>query len=121
MMGASGIHHSMNADQFGKDLATGTYDLLVLDVLRDGPGYGYEILKHIFEQSHRTIRWHNGTLYKVLRDLERRGLVASRWQPAGRCRSRRYYRLTVRGQRAWRTRREQWQRFTQAVDALLGI
>jgi PadR family transcriptional regulator PadR len=121
MMGASGILHYMNTDQFHKDLATGTYDLLVLDVLRGGPGYGYEILKHIFEQSHRTIRWHKGTLYKVLRDLERRDLVASRWQPAGRCRARRYYRLTARGQRAWRTRREQWEKFTQVVNALLGI
>jgi len=121
MMDSSGIHHYMNTDQFHKDLATGTYDLLVLDALRDGPGYGYEILKRIFEQSHCTIRWRKGTLYKVLHDLERRGLVASRWQPAGRCRARRYYRLTARGQRAWRTRREQWKKFTQTVNALLGI
>ncbi len=121
MMVATGNHHYMNTDQFHKDLATGTYDLLVLDVLRDGPGYGYEILKHIFEQSRCTVRWHKGTLCKVLHDLERRGLVTSRWQPAGRNRARRYYRLTARGRRAWKTRREQWQKFTQAVNTLLGI
>lgn len=119
MMGSSGTHHCMNTDQFLKDLATGTYDLLVLDMLRDGPGYGYEILIRILEQSSFTVRWHKGTLYRVLHDLERRGLVASRWQPAGRNRARRYYRLTVRGQRAWKTRRQQWRRFTQAVNALL--
>ena len=121
MMGASGTHHYMNTDQFHKDLATGTYDLLVLDVLRDRPGYGYEIVKRVFEQSLCTIRWHKGTLYRVLHDLQRRGLVTSHWRPAGRNRTRRYYRLTVRGQRAWKTQRKQWREFTQAVNALLGI
>jgi PadR family transcriptional regulator, regulatory protein PadR len=121
MMDSSGIHHPMNTDAFGKDLATGSYDLVVLDVLRDGPAYGYEILKRIFEQSRHTILWRKGTLYKVLHDLERRGLVVSHWQGDPRRRQRRYYRLTERGRRAWRTQRDQWQQFTQAVNALLEL
>jgi DNA-binding PadR family transcriptional regulator len=111
----------MTANRFNKDLATGSYDLLVLDVLRDGPAYGYEIIRRIFDQSRHTIRWHKGTLYKVLRDLERRGCVASVWSEPRRGHPRRYYRLTARGQRVWREGRLQWQQFSRAVNALLGL
>ena len=50
----------MNRNEFARNLAAGTYDLIVLDVLRNGPNYGYGIVKRIFEQSKQTIRWHEG-------------------------------------------------------------
>jgi hypothetical protein len=34
----------MNRNEFARNLAAGTYGLVVLDVLRDGPGYGYGIV-----------------------------------------------------------------------------
>jgi PadR family transcriptional regulator PadR len=124
----------MNRDEFARNLAAGTYDLIVLDVLRNGPSYGYGIVKRIFEQSKHTIRWHQGTLYPVLHRLEKRGLLTSEWKPAfagdsrlrrarGRKggRQRRYYRLTARGQRLWRAQRDHWRAFARAVNALLGL
>jgi PadR family transcriptional regulator PadR len=111
----------MKRNQFGKDLATGSYDLLVLDVLRDGPAYGYEIIRRIFEQSRQMIRWHEGTVYHVLHDLERRGCVTSDWRGPQDGRRRRYYRLTSRGQRAWQQQRNEWRAFTTAVNSLLGF
>ena len=110
----------MKIDRIAKDLATGTYDLLVLDVLRDGPAYGYEIVRRIFEQSHHTIRWHFGTLYRVLHHLERQELVASSWRGPKGGRRRRYYRLTTSGVRAWREQLRQWREFSRAVNALLS-
>ncbi len=139
----------MNRNEFARNLAAGTYDLIALDVLRDGPGYGYGIVKRIFAQSKHTIRWHQGTLYPVLHRLEKRGLLTSEWKPAfagqsllppsrraiaplrrdgGRRgkgketgRQRRYYRLTARGQRVWREQRDQWRTFSRGVSALLGF
>jgi len=111
----------MNRDEFARNLAAGTYDLIVLDVLRDGPNYGYAIVKRIFEQSKQTIRWHEGTLYPVLHRLERRGLLSSEWKTPKCSRQRRYYRLTTRGQRLWREQRDQWRTFSSAVNALLGL
>jgi len=67
----------MNRNEFARNLAAGTYDLIVLDVLRHGPSYGYGIVKRIFAQSKHTIRWHEGTLYPVLHRLEKRGLLTS--------------------------------------------
>jgi DNA-binding PadR family transcriptional regulator len=111
----------MATNQFGKDLATGSYDLVILDVLRDGPAYGYEIVRRVSEQSRHTIRWRLTTAYRVLGHLEKQGLVVSRWQKAGRHRERKYYRITARGRREWQTRRAQWQQFSAAINALLGL
>jgi PadR family transcriptional regulator PadR len=111
----------MRTNRFQKDLATGSYDLLVLDVLRDGPAYGYEIVRRIFEQSRHTILWHRGTLYHVLHHLERQGLVTGQWQGPKRGRQRKYYPLTACGQWSWREQREHWRAFSNAVNALLGF
>jgi PadR family transcriptional regulator PadR len=110
----------MRRDEFARNLLTGTYDLIVLDVLRDGPSYGYGIRKRIFEQSKRTINWRDGTIYPVLRHLEEQGLISSSWTRPKRGHERRYYRLTPQGHRAWRERRRQWNTFTRAVNALLS-
>jgi len=126
----------MNRNEFARNLAAGTYGLIVLDVLRDGPSYGYGIVKRIFEQSKGTIRWHEGTLYPVLHRLERRGLLTSQWkgppslrkrselrrgEGSKRGRQRRYYRLTARGQRLWREERDHWRAFSRNVNGLLGL
>ena len=111
----------MNRDEFARNLAAGTYDLLVLDVLRDGPSYGYGILKRIVAQSKHCIRWHQGSLYPVLHRLEERGLLASEWRGRKGSRQRRYYRLTARGQRQWREQRDQWRIFSRGVNLVLGL
>jgi PadR family transcriptional regulator PadR len=111
----------MDRDEFARNLAAGTYDLIVLDVLRDGPIYGYGIVKRIYEQSKQTIRWHEGTLYPVLHHLEEQGFVASEWKGPKRGRQRRYYQLTARGQRLWREQRAQWRAFCRGVNSLLGL
>ena len=121
MIYVSDIYHGMKIDRFAKDLVTGSYDLLVLDMLQKRPTYGYEIVRRVATQSKHTIRWHFGTVYHVLHHLERRGLVASRWKNVGRRRERRYYRPTARGRTVWRQQRAQWQAFSKAVDALLGL
>jgi PadR family transcriptional regulator, regulatory protein PadR len=121
MIGVSDTYHPMKTDRFAKDLATGSYDLLVLHALQARPAYGYEIVRRIAEQSKHTIRWHRGTVYHVLHHLERQGLVTSRWKIAGRSRERKYYHLTPLGRAAWRRRRAQWQAFSKTVNALLDL
>jgi PadR family transcriptional regulator PadR len=111
----------MKSGEFARHLATGTYDLIVLDVLRNGPTYAYGLVKRIAEQSKSVLQWREGTLYPVLHHLEEQGLVTSEWKGRKGGRQRRYYRLTPRGQRAWREQRAQWRVFSRAVNALLGL
>lgn len=111
----------MRIDRFDKDLATGSYDLLALDILSERPAYAYEIVRAIFEQSRHLIRWREGTAYRVLHHLEKQRLVTSHWRGAKNGRQRRYYEITGRGRRAYRQQRAQWRSFSAAVNALLGL
>jgi PadR family transcriptional regulator PadR len=52
----------------------------MLDILHDEPSYGYGIRKRIFARSKGTLNWQDGTVYPVLRHLEKRGFVTSHWQ-----------------------------------------
>ncbi len=70
---------------------------LTLRAMAQGHGYGFEIM--------RATRLRSGTVYPLLRRLEKGGLVASRWEDEvhahedGRPR-RRYYEVTPGGERA---------------------
>ena len=110
----------MKRDEFARNLAAGTYDLIVMDVLHRGPNYGYGIGKLIAKRSRGTIRWHEGTLYPVLHRLEKRGFLATEWTFPKRGHERRYYRLTADGERLWREQRDQWSAFHRSVNLLLG-
>jgi DNA-binding PadR family transcriptional regulator len=111
----------MKISRFGKDLATGSYDLLVLNMLTGRPVYVYEIIREISERSRHTIRWHQGTTYRVLYDLERQGLVTSHWRGPKGGRQRRYYTITGHGRRVYQLQRSQWRAFSTAVNALLDL
>jgi PadR family transcriptional regulator PadR len=104
---------------FRKDLAAGSYDLIILDVLREGPAYGYGIRRRIAEQSRHTLAWRMGTIYNVLHHLERQRLVVSSWRGPKHGRQRRYYALTARGRRVWKEQRREWRDFVSVVSSLL--
>ncbi len=110
----------MAHNEFVRNLAAGTYDLVVLAVLDDGPDCGSGILRRIAERSTGTIRWHQGTLYPVLHRLETRSLLTSDWRGPKQGRRRRYYRLTERGRHLGRAERDQWRVFRHGVDSLLA-
>lgn len=99
----------------------GMIGLILLDVLRDGPSYGYGLRLRIGAQSKHVFQWPDGTLYRVLRLLERQGLVMSQWDGPKGGRKCRYYRLTPNGRRTWGAQRKKWLRFTVAVNAVLGL
>ncbi len=75
-----------------KELLTG-WLLLLLD---RGATYGYKLRGELDAQGLDT---DPGTVYRVLRRLERDGLVQSRWMGSVAGPRRRFYRLTAKGRR----------------------
>ncbi len=93
-------------------------------LLRLGPAYGYELIKRLDQ---RGFRVSGPRLYRLLRDLERGGLVRSDWAPSsGVGPDRRVYRLTRKGTRQLHDDADVLQRdceslqrfFTDYADAL---
>jgi DNA-binding PadR family transcriptional regulator len=101
------------------ELLRGHLDRLLLAVLADAPGYGYDLSRRLTERSGGELEVPEGSLYPALHRLERGGLVASAWSD-GDGRRRRVYRLSAAGRREVTRSRAEWRRFSSAVDRVLG-
>lgn len=79
-------------DNYIIELRRGTLTLAVLSQLKE-PQYGYSLLEILVEKN---IPIESGTLYPLLRRLEKQGLLASTWDTE-ETRPRKYYHLTEYG------------------------
>jgi DNA-binding PadR family transcriptional regulator len=93
------------------DLLRGHLDGLLLAVLADAPGQGYELSQRLTERGGGVFGVNEGSLYPALHGLERGGLVKSAWS-TGEGRRRRIYRLTSSGRRAVKDTRREWRAFS---------
>ena len=109
----------MYCDGMRGDLLRGHLEGLLLAVLADAPGHGYELSQRMTQRSGGELGVHEGSLYPALHRLERGGLVESEWS-SGEGRRLRIYRLTPAGRRAASESRETWRTFSTAVDRVLG-
>jgi PadR family transcriptional regulator, regulatory protein PadR len=101
------------------DLIRGHLDRLLLAVLADVPGHGYELSQRLNDRSGGKLGVPDGSLYPALHRLERAGLVESSWSKCDG-RRRRVYRLSRAGTRAADESRSEWRTFSAAVDRVLG-
>jgi PadR family transcriptional regulator len=101
------------------DLLRGHLDGLLLAVLAEAPGHGYELSRRLTRRSGGELAVNEGSLYPALHRLERAGLVESAWS-AAEGRRRRIYRLTRAGRRAAGESRREWRAFATAVERVLG-
>ncbi len=104
----------------GGDRLRGNLDLLVLAVLREGPGHGYDVGQRLQQKSSGAFDLHQGSLYPSLYRLEQAKLLASRWEKGDGGPRRRVYRLTAKGERALGGERREWHSLVEAVTAVIG-
>jgi PadR family transcriptional regulator, regulatory protein PadR len=97
----------------------GRLDGMLLAILADGPAHGYGIAHALQERSGGAFDLPEGTIYPALHRLERGRLLQSEWSTAAG-RRRRVYRLTGAGGRAVASARDDWRRFSSAVEAVLA-
>jgi PadR family transcriptional regulator PadR len=97
----------------------GNLPLLILHVLSDGPKHGYAITKQIKRGSGDILDVAEGSLYPMLHDLEKRGLIEA-FEETVSGRLRRCYRLTKAGHRTLADQIDEWKQYSQAVNLLLG-
>lgn len=86
-----------------------------MSVLEKEPLHGYAVMEILRQCSRGTLDLSTGTLYPVLRRLERAGYLRSEWSTVGG-RRRRTYRLTATGERVLADERSEWQVFAALVD-----
>ena len=99
-------------------LRRGTIEYCVLAVLADGSEYAFELVRRLSAVDGLVTS--EGTIYPLLARLRRDGLVTTSWQESESGPPRKYYRLTPAGRRALAGFTDEWTRFRDAVDELLG-
>jgi transcriptional regulator len=96
----------------------GSLPMLILHILSQGPSHGYQIAKQIKQRSRGVLDFKEGTLYPTLHQLERQGLLEV-YDQEEKSRTRRYYRLTEAGRGMLISEREDWDRYSRAIDLVL--
>jgi PadR family transcriptional regulator PadR len=107
--------------KFQKEMNAGTVSLVLLAALEHAgrPMYGYEIAKILESASNGSSTVKQGTLYPVLRSLERSGLLESTVEPSVSGPPRRYYSVTRAGREGLTEWKEIWELTRDFVDAVL--
>src|SRR5262245_6447964 len=94
-------------------------EMLILEVIAQGPSYGYEIARTVAGRSGGTFEMKEGSLYPALHRLERQKLLKSMWSEADG-RRRKYYELTDAGRVELAARKQSWLRFAAGINWVLG-
>lgn len=110
--------HTGGASGMG-ELLKGNTPTLILAVLEGGALHGYAIAREIEKRSADTLSLGEGSLYLVLRTLERENFVTSEWEPQPSGPARRVYNLTTSGRSELLRREHNWRAFADAVDRVL--
>lgn len=101
------------------ELMRGAGPTAVLGLLAGGERYAYELIELLDRRTEGVLAMGQSTLYPLLYNLEAKGLITSRSEVvAGR--SRKYYRLTAKGEKRLSHEKEQWESLTGAL-AKLGL
>ncbi len=99
---------------FTVELRRGTQVLLVLSQL-DGPEYGYSLVQKL-EAKDAPIE--AGTLYPMLRRLEKQGLLVSEWDTT-ESRPRKFYSLSEEGRRIYQKLKIEWRSLSRQLGSIL--
>ena len=94
-------------------------EALILTSLKRGAKHGYQLALDLEERGGTRFALKHGTLYPILHDLEKRGLIQGSWSNEGPRGKRKSYRLTRTGSTYTRKLRDEWAALMSELAALL--
>lgn len=97
------------------ELRRGTIILCVFSQL-DTPQYGYSLMQRLEEKGSPVDA---GTLYPLLRRLEKQGLLTSEWEVGG-AKPRKYYLISDLGKSVYEKLCGEWNDMVERMDALIN-
>jgi PadR family transcriptional regulator PadR len=96
----------------------GSTEFLILNLLAEGPMYGYEISQKLEQRSKGYFEMKEGLLYPALHRMQQNGWLTSEWREI-EGRSRKYYALTAQGEKALGEQANEWKNFIEQLRAVL--
>ena len=96
------------------ELRRGSLTLCVFSQLMK-PQYGYSLLESMEKKG---IVLEPGTLYPLLRRLEKQGLLNSEWETAG-AKPRKYYVINQAGREVYQALQKEWKDMSEGIDRMI--
>ena len=108
-------------NNIGSDAIRGYNDTMILNLLWNGPSYGYEISKQIREKTEGKYVIKETTLYSAFNRMERNGYIQSFSQIAENGKRRTYYLITDAGRAYYLDRCEEWKLTREVVERFVAV
>ncbi|MFW3145590.1 MAG: PadR family transcriptional regulator [Thermoplasmatota archaeon] len=108
-------------EKFEKELVTGLISLILLAICDNSkePLYGYQIAKQMEEMNLTGVQMKQGTIYPVLRAMEKKGYLKSEIKASESGPPRKYYRITKKGKDKLEVWSRTWEDTTEFVNKIL--
>ncbi|WP_291653142.1 PadR family transcriptional regulator [Clostridium sp.] len=93
-----------------KESLKGHLDSIILSVLLSQDNYGYEMIKKIKQETNSLFEIKEGTLYVILKRLEKNEFIESYWDESLKVGAKRkYYKITKRGIKYFKQKKSEWE------------
>lgn len=97
----------------------GLVEFCILESISKQPMYGYDLLVYLEQWDIISIT--EGTLYPLLRRLQKEEYIVSYWQESDAGPPRKYYQLTKKGEELLHFMKSTWSQLTQSIDELIQM
>jgi len=104
--------------RWSKEIKRGAVTLAIMALLVRGKAYGYELVKRLDEHA-SFLSTEQGTVYPLLRRMERRGLLRAEWDHTDPAKPRKYYELTDGGAEALRRMCAMWSTLSEGMNRII--
>jgi len=108
----------VRAGEWSSQIRRGTLELCILALVDSKPRYGYDLVTAL--ERWEPLATTEGTLYPLLRRLQREGKVEGSWQESLAGPPRKYYQLTPQGRALLRRMAADWVELNEAVQQTLS-
>jgi PadR family transcriptional regulator len=103
------------SDVFGGEIRRrDVFPLLVLHLIRKEPSYGNHLIEAIESITQGVISVNPNTMYPLLRQLEKDGMIEGKWEHPDR-RTRRFYEITKEGEKEYKRLIDEVEPFLDSV------
>ncbi len=102
-----------------KEIKRGAVTLAILALLARSRAYGYELVKDLGEKA-PFLALEQGTVYPLLRRMEKRHLLEAEWVYDDPAKPKKYYALTDAGRTALGEMRRIWSEMSDGMATIIG-
>lgn len=103
-----------------KNLTHSCNETLILSALQEEPKHGYQIAAEINEKSDDFFNLRHGTLYPILLNMEKKGLIDGEWESIGPKKKRKIYNITIEGMETLQKFTKEWRSCFIHLFAVVG-